>query len=144
MMEQVAEFVANHTLLVGALVLVGGMLIWNIFSGLLFGVENLAPLAATQLINHQDALLLDVREDSEYAEGHILNSQHIPLGALAGKIGSLEKQRERPMVIACRSGNRSAHACRLLKKHGFTQVYNLQGGMMAWQNANLPVVRGKR
>jgi rhodanese-related sulfurtransferase len=143
-MQQLAEFVANHTLLVMALAGVGGLLVWNLFSGLISGVENKPPMAATQLVNHQDALILDVREDSEYAEGHILNSMHIPLGSLKGRLGQLEKHRERPIIIGCRSGNRSAHACRVLKQNGFTQVYNLQGGMLAWQNANLPIVRGKR
>jgi len=143
-MQQLAEFAGNHTLLVTALAGVGALLLWNLFSGLITGVENMSPMAATQRVNHQDALILDVREDSEYAEGHILNAVHIPLGSLGGKIGQLEKYREHPIIVGCRSGNRSAHACRLLKRNGFTQVYNLQGGMLAWQNANLPVLRGKR
>lgn len=143
-MQQLAEFVANHTLLVTALVGVGALLVWNVFSGLIYGVEGVAPMAATQLVNHEDALILDVREDSEYAEGHILNSTHIPLGSLKLKLSQLEKYRERPIIVGCRSGNRSAHACRLLKQEGFSRVYNLQGGILAWQNANLPVIKGKR
>jgi rhodanese-related sulfurtransferase len=143
-MQQLMEFVANHPLLVTALIGVGGLLLWNIFSGMLSGVENLAPMAATQLVNHQEAVIVDVRENDEYAEGHILNAIHIPLGGLKGKLGQLEKYRERPLIAACRSGNRSAHACRLLKQNGFTQVYNLQGGMLAWQNASLPIIKGKR
>jgi rhodanese-related sulfurtransferase len=95
------------------------------------------------MINHQDAVLIDVREDGEFAEGHILNAIHIPLGALSANLNRLEKYRNAPIIVGCRSGNRSAHACRLLKKKGFENVYNLHGGILAWQNANLPVVTGK-
>ncbi len=143
-MEQLIEFAGNHPFLMTGLVVVSGLLTWNLLGGVISGVENLGPMAATQLINHQDALVLDVREDSEFSEGHIINALHIPLGSLGGRIAQLEKHREQPIVISCRSGNRSASACRMLKKKGFEKVYNLQGGILAWQNANLPVVTGRK
>ena len=63
----------------------------------------------------------------------------IPLGSLKERMGELEKYRDQPMVVVCRSGNRSGSACALLSKQGFTQVHNLGGGMMGWQGSNLPV-----
>ena len=83
--------------------------------------------------------LIDVREQNEYDAGHVINSKLIPSGKLLERIGELEKYRERAIVVMCRSGQRSASACALLGKQGFTQVHNLQGGVMAWQKAGLPL-----
>ena len=98
-------------------------------------------MEATQLINHHDALILDVREDQEYAGGHVPSSKHIPLRQLSGRIQELEKFRDKPIIAVCRSGARSGHGCSVLRKNGFEQVYNLNGGMSAWQQANMPVER---
>jgi rhodanese-related sulfurtransferase len=95
--------------------------------------------AALQLINHKDAVVLDVRERSEYDAGHVLNSKFIPLGKLKERMGELEKYKDRPIVVVCKSGNRSGTACFLLAKQGFTQAYNLAGGVQAWQKSQLPL-----
>ncbi|HEU0234109.1 MAG TPA: rhodanese-like domain-containing protein, partial [Gallionella sp.] len=91
------------------------------------------------LINHKNALVLDVREEGEYKLGYILNSTLIPLGKLNERIGELEKYKEQPIVVVCRSGQRSATACVTLGKRGFAQAYSLAGGVTAWQKANLPL-----
>ena len=117
----------------------GAMLFWSFFGNRIRGIKEVDHIAATQLINHKNALILDVREQGEYDAGHILNSKLIPVGKLAGRIGELEKYRERPIVVVCRSGQRSASACAYLGKQGFTQAYNLSGGVMAWQKASLPL-----
>jgi rhodanese-related sulfurtransferase len=92
-----------------------------------------------QLINHKNAVVLDVREASEYDSGHVLNSKLLPLGKLKERIGELEKFKDQPIVVVCRSGNRSGTACFILGKQGFGQVYNLAGGVRAWQKSNLPL-----
>ncbi|MDD5059326.1 MAG: rhodanese-like domain-containing protein [Sideroxydans sp.] len=117
----------------------GGMLIWSFIGNRVRGIHDIDHIAATQLINHKNALLLDVREKSEFESGHILNSKHIPLGKLGERIGELEKFRERPIVVVCRSGQRSASACAYLGKQGFAHAHNLEGGVMAWQKASLPL-----
>ncbi len=119
----------------------GAMLFWSFFGNRIRGIKEVDHIAATQLINHKDALILDVREQSEFDSGHILNSKHIPLGKLHDRLGELEKYRERPIVVVCRSGQRSSSACALLGKQGFAQVVNLGGGVIAWQKANLPLER---
>ena len=119
----------------------GVMLFWSYFGNRLRGIKEVDHIAAMQLINHKNALMLDVREQSEYAAGHVVNSKLIPLGKLKERIGELEKYRERPIVVICRSGQRSASACALLGKQGFSQAYNLNGGVMAWQKASLPLER---
>jgi rhodanese-related sulfurtransferase len=140
-MEQILEFAGNHYLLTSALVLIVGAIIATHLGNQLRGISNVSPVEATNLINHEKAVILDVRENNEYQEGHILNSIHIPLGTLNGRLNELEKHKEKPIIISCRSGHRSGNACVTLKKNGFIKVYNLGGGIMAWQNANYPLTR---
>lgn len=143
-MEQFVEFVGNHPLLFFSFAGVLGLLVWNILGDSIQGIDNITPQTATLKINHDEALVLDVREDSEFAEGHILEAMHIPLGSLSAKINSLEKYRQHPIIVSCRSGNRSGHACRVLKKNQFEQVFNLKGGVIAWETAGLPLTKGRK
>ncbi|MBI5919574.1 MAG: rhodanese-like domain-containing protein [Nitrosomonadales bacterium] len=117
----------------------GGMLLWTFIGNKVRGISEVTTTAATQLINHKDALVLDVREQDEFNGGHILNAKLIPHGALVTRIGEIERHRDLPVVVVCRSGMRSAMACATLKKQGFTQAHSLSGGMIAWMKANLPV-----
>lgn len=143
-MENLSEFVANHTFLVLAFATVAGMLAWSFFGPGLQGYSQVEPTQAVQLINHEDAIIVDVRESAEYSQGHILDSLHIPLTSLDTQLDKLEKYRERPVILACQSGNRSGHGCRTLKQNGFDKVYNLRHGMTAWYNAGMPVTKGKK
>lgn len=133
------QFVSDNILPIFLALFSGLMLLWSIFGNRIRGIKEVDCPAALQLINHKNALVLDVREDSEYNMGHVLNSRHIPLGKLKERIGELEKYREQPIVLVCRSGSRSGTACSILDKNGFAQTYNLAGGVAAWQKANLPL-----
>ena len=133
------QYLQNNIWTVMIAVMSGSMLLWSFFGNRLRGIADVDIVEALQLINHKSALVLDVREDSEYKSGHILNAKWIPLGKLAERVGELEKYREQPIVVVCRSGNRSATACSLLGKQGFTQAVNMAGGVMAWGKSNLPL-----
>lgn len=135
------QFIHNNIWLFMIAVISGIMLLWSFVGNRLRGIREADTAAALQLINHKDALVLDVREANEFKGGRLLNAKHIPLGKLRERVGELERYREKPLVVVCRSGNRSATACSMLGREGFTQVYNLSGGMMAWQKAGLPVER---
>jgi rhodanese-related sulfurtransferase len=135
----VLQFLQNNFWVFTLALTSGVMLFWSFFGNRLRGIKEVDHIAAMQLINHKNALMLDVREQSEYAAGHVVNSKLIPLGKLKERIGELEKYRERPIVVVCRSGQRSASACALLGKQGFAQAYNLNGGITAWQKASLPL-----
>ena len=143
-MQQFGEFFLNHWELFLALGFILVMLAYQMFGNRLHGYENADPLAAVQLMNREDAVVVDVRGDDEFREGHIADAIHIPLPALASRAGELEKYKDRPLILGCRSGSRSAGACGILSKQGFEKLYNLSGGMMAWQNANLPVASGRK
>ena len=140
-MDLYINFVSHNWMLIIALVVILVMLFLNLFGNKLRGYEVIDPVASVKLINHEDAVVLDVRENNEYHNGHILNSIHIPQGNLASRITEIEKYKAKPIIVGCRSGHRSGHACALLKKQGFETVYNLKGGVMAWQSVNLPLTR---
>ncbi len=143
MEQQIIEFVGNNAGWFLALSVVLGLLVWSFLGDMVTGLKSLLPQEATLLMNHENAVVLDVREDNEYAQGHILNSVHIPLSTLTDKMERLEKYRNRPIIASCMSGNRSGRACGVLKKNGFENVHNLKGGIIAWQNASLPLTKGK-
>jgi rhodanese-related sulfurtransferase len=135
------QFIQTNIWLILVTVISGVMLLWSFIGNRIRGIRETDCAAALQLINHKDAVVLDVREANEVKAGRLLNAKHIPLGKLRERIGELERFREKPLVVVCRSGSRSATACALLSREGFTQVYNLSGGIMAWQKAGLPVER---
>jgi len=139
-MQQYLEFAANHPVLIGAFVLILGALIWNLLRESASGL-NIDPGEATLKINHEDAVVVDVRSIKEFSEGHILHAENIPLNGLKNQLPVLEKYRQRPIIMVCHSGSRSGVAATTLRKAGFEQVYNLRGGMLAWENAGLPVKR---
>jgi len=140
MEQQLLEFAGNHPLLVAAFMAVLTALIWNLVTDP-GGKNAVDPLTATSMINHDDAIVLDVRSMAEFKDGHIVNAINIPLNGLGNNVKQIEKHRDKPIVTVCRSGSRSGSACAILRKHGFENVKNLRGGMLAWENSSLPVKR---
>lgn len=136
--ERLLEFVKNHWELVLAFVSIAIFLLYDLIS---VDKDSLDPLEAVKIINHQDALVVDVRPMADFTKGHIIHAMNFPLSNLLKQLSALEKYKERPIIMNCDSGARSAHACKQLRQQGFTQVYNLRGGILAWENANLPVTR---
>jgi rhodanese-related sulfurtransferase len=135
------QFIIDNFMAVSLMVASGAMLLWSFFGNRLRGIKEVDHVGALQLINHKNAMVLDVREPSEFEGGHVLNAILIPLGKLKERVGEIEKYRETPIVVVCRSGSRSGMACAALAKQGFSQAHNLAGGMVAWQKANLPVAK---
>lgn len=140
-MQQITEFVTVNWDLCLVLVIILFMLA-RTYQGASY-LKGLRPMGAVQKMNSQDALILDVRSDEEYKIGHITHSIHIPVDKLLSRIVELDKYKNKPIIIGCRSGNRSAQAGAILHKNGFGELYNLLGGMVAWQSANLPLTSKK-
>ena len=137
-MQQLIEFTMNHWILVLTFVVVAGFLVFNMLIG---DKDAVDPVVATELINHQDAVVVDVRPAADFNKGHIINAISIPSNGFANQMGVLNKHKGKPIIISCRSGAQSSTATVQLKKAGFEQVYNLKGGILAWQSANLPITR---
>jgi len=131
------KFVMDNIYLVAVALVSGSMLVWPLLrrGG---GGPRVTASDAVQLINKHDAVVVDIREPSEYAAGHILNSRNVPLKELDSRVKELARFKEKPVIVACDTGNRSRGGVAALKKLGFSQVYNLAGGLGAWQQAGLP------
>jgi rhodanese-related sulfurtransferase len=139
-LSRLPEFAANHWDLFAALALVLLMLYGGPVLRRIRGYHEATVPQGVQIIN-RDAVVIDVRDDSEVKQGMIADARHLPLGSLDGRIKELDSARNKPLLVVCRSGHRSAIACGKLRKHGFAEVYNLKGGMLAWLNAGLPVIK---
>lgn len=136
----ILTFLSEHLFLVTLALVSGGMLVWPLIRGGAGG-SALSTLQATQLINREDAILLDVRDAAAYAQGHIINARNIPIAHLEERAGELAKQKgkTRPIIVHCDSGARSGAALPILTKQGFEKVFTLAGGITAWKAAGLPV-----
>ena len=140
-MEQLIEFAGNHLFLVGGFVVVLALVIKAEFEHQSGKANQMDPTAAIRLMNNDDAIVLDVREAADFSNGHIKNARNIPLTSLKSQLDSLIKDKNKPVLAYCRSGNVSGKACRILKNSGFSDVHNLSGGILNWQEANLPLTK---
>lgn len=132
------EFVRNNILLIAVAAASGAMLLWPLIRRQTGG-PWVDTVQATQLINREDGIVLDVRESVEYAQGHILGARNVPMSQLEKRAAELDKLKSKPVILCCASGNRSTRAVGLLKARGLEKVFNLSGGFAAWQQAGLPV-----
>jgi rhodanese-related sulfurtransferase len=132
------KFILDHIFTVAVAVLSGGALLWP---ALRLPGRRATPLQVTQMLNRGKAILVDVRGADEFAAGHLRDAKHIPLGELAGRIGELDKVKNRTVIVVCQSGTRSDKAARQLAAAGFADVYSLEGGIKAWTAAGLPVTK---
>ena len=98
-------------------------------------------LEATQLINRARTTILDVRTPEEFAAGHLRDAKNIPLSDLGSRIGELDKQKTKAVVVVCKQGTRADKAVKMLQKAGFDDVVSLDGGLTAWTAAGLPTVK---
>lgn len=142
-MDQFLEFSNNHTMPVGSFMALLGFIIFTEYRVLTQKFSVVSPSGAIQIINQDDSLLIDVREKNEIKDAAIAEYKHIPLGSVSGRLSELNKYKDKDIIVYCRSGHRSASACRTLTNNGFEKIHNLKGGIMAWQDAQLPIVRGK-
>jgi rhodanese-related sulfurtransferase len=116
----------------------GAMLLWPYVRRANAG-PSVTPSQATQLINREDALVVDVRDPGEYGASHILGAKNLPLSSIGSGAQLAAKRKDRPLIVYCDTGNRSGKAAAALKGQGYTKVLNLSGGLGAWQQAGLPV-----
>jgi rhodanese-related sulfurtransferase len=134
------DFVKNNLLLIALAVVSGVMLLWPLLRRGTGG-PSVTTLQATHMINREDAVVLDVRETAAFAQGHILGARNVPLADLERRLPEFAKFKARPLIVLCESGNRSGNAVGVLRRNGFDKVFNLAGGLAAWQQAGLPVAK---
>lgn len=140
-MEQVGEFVTNHWILVSALAVIVAMLASNIAASIGGAGRQLTPGQAVQIINRESAVVVDLRDAKQYGEGHIVSALNVSMTNLPERLKDLERHRERALLLYCAAGNEAGRAGGILKKHGFSRLYTLRGGLAAWRQDNLPLSR---
>jgi rhodanese-related sulfurtransferase len=128
-----------NLVLFGLAVTSAGMLLFPLFTrGMRPGAE-VGPSEAVMLINRKDAVVLDVRDEGEYAAGHINNARHVPEKQLDERMKELEKLKNKPVIVSCAAGRRSSAVAESLRKQGFADVVALRGGISAWLQAGMPL-----
>ena len=137
-MPQIIEFFGNHPYLLAGL---AGSIIFIVISEIRLraGPRGISTAEAVRAINDEDALVLDVRNASEYKTGHIINAKNLPVSSLVDEIGSLVKDKSKPIIAYCKSGSQSSAACQSLLKAGYEKVCYLKSGLYSWQEASLPM-----
>ncbi len=138
-----SAFVGRNPLLSMALVGLTIAIIINEFSPLFRGYKTLRPAQLTALINREGALVVDMRSYNDYEKGHIAGAKNLPPNQFDPEAKPLAGAKESPVVLVCQSGATAGGGARQLKRAGFTQVHVLDGGIAAWQSADLPLVKGR-
>ena len=134
------DFIRNNLLLFVVAFASGAMLLWPLVRRSAGG-PWVSAAQATQLINREDALVLDVRDPGEYGAGHVLGAKNLPLAKVASGAGEVAKKKDATVIVYCDTGERAGKAAGALKKLGYGKVVKLAGGLAAWKQAGLPVER---
>ena len=132
-------FVTENLFLIIIALVSGGMLLWPTIAGRASAAVSLDPLGATRLMNDENPTVIDLRDAADFDRGHLINAKNIPADQLEGRAGELSAKR--PVLLYCDSGARSGRAASKLRADGREDIFSLTGGMAAWTQASLPVVK---
>ncbi len=135
------KFITDNIMYVALALASGGMLLWPLLRRGMAGNggNEVSTAQATQLINRENALVIDVRDAQQFASGRVLNARSLPAAEIETRAGELSRYKERPLILCCDSGLRAQAAVAPLRKLGFERVVVLQGGLAGWRAAGLPI-----
>ena len=139
-LPSMVEFASQNIMLVMLFLISGGMLVWPSIAKVAGGgSREVGTLETTRFMNTGNALVLDIRDNAEFNGGRIPKSKNMPLAEIDKRVDEISRFKDKPLIVTCRNNMRASAAVKLLKKHGFTDVYQLSGGFGAWQQASLPI-----
>ena len=136
-------FAGRHPILLLALAGLTLAIVFNELASLLRGVKGVGPAALTALINRDNALVVDLRPQADFEKGHIAGARNVQMSQFDPENKQLAAARSLPVVLVCKAGQTSSGAAARLRKAGFERVYVLDGGIGAWQQADLPLAKGR-
>lgn len=142
-LQDLLAFAERHMLLSMGLVALTVALIYTEVARLFRGYTAVRPAGLTALINRDDAVVLDLSAQADFEKGHIAGAKSVPAADFTPEHKRVPNAKTAPVVVTCRTGQASADAATKLKKAGFEKVYWLDGGIAAWQQAELPLVKGR-
>lgn len=137
-MELFFAFLAQQALLAGAFVV---LVVLYFVTEARRGGLAVTPQHLVNLTNRENALVVDLRDGADYRAGHIAGAIHLPLKDVASRLSDLQGRENQPVVLVCKHGQAAGGAGKILRAHGFQQVFRLGGGMHEWENARLPLVK---
>lgn len=140
-MEIYSEFITNHSTLFIALLIIVVFLVQTIFTDATRKYNMVSAPEATNLINREEAVVIDVRNQNEFKAGHIAGAINIPLTDIKQGSDKLKKYEGKPLLIYCKASTESGEACKLLSKEGKKNLHCLKGGVQSWQDASMPLIQ---
>ncbi|ALA80749.1 MULTISPECIES: rhodanese-like domain-containing protein [Stenotrophomonas] len=141
--EELLAFAGRNPMLSAALVGLTVAIIVTEIRRLFRGFKGIKPAELTQLMNAGGTVVVDLSASGDFEKGHIAGSRNAQASAFGPDNKLVANAKQSPVVLVCRSGNASETAAKALKKAGFEKVYVLDGGIPAWQQAELPLVKGR-
>jgi len=139
LMERYIAFFTQHWILGLLLVVVVLAIMIYEFGAKAVGPKRISAQVAVGLINHEHAMVIDLRDCSSFKQGHIINATNILADELEQKITILTKHRNKQIILVCGGGQQSLRAPKIFARNDFIHVNILNGGMRAWREASLPV-----
>ncbi|MEM8941328.1 MAG: rhodanese-like domain-containing protein [Pseudomonadota bacterium] len=137
-MELFFEFASQQWIIFAALAVAIGMLVFHESQK---AGPTVSPQQAINLINAEDGVFVDLRDASDFKQGHIVDAVNIPFSKITDGESQLNTYRQKPVVLVCKMGQHSGAAGKQLRSAGFEKVYKMAGGMLEWTNMQLPTVR---
>ncbi|SFR57283.1 Rhodanese-related sulfurtransferase [Marinobacter daqiaonensis] len=137
-MERLFEFVVNHYILVSVF---AALLIALVLLESRRGGKKVSAQEAVNMINRDEAVVVDIRDRKDFNEGRITGSVHIPLNAIKDRAGELKKHKDKTIIVVDKMGQHSAMAVKQLNAEGYDNVVRLSGGIGDWRASNLPLVK---
>ena len=141
--DRLLEFAQQNFLASAGLVALTLFIVYTEVARRLTGYKRLSPAQLTDLVNREDALVLDVSATTDFDKGRIAGAKNLPAVQFAPDHKLLGKDKDKPIAVVCRTGQASTDVAAKLVKAGYTRVHLLEGGVPAWQQAELPLVKGK-
>lgn len=141
-MEHLGQFISNHWQLWLAFVIILVITFVNELYSQKKRAKELSTGAAVEMMNNEQAVVIDVRDAQTYSAGHIIGAIHASADDFSQQ--RMDKHKNKPIIFVCAKGLQSATLAAKVRTQGFTQPMVLAGGIEAWQAANLPLVKGKK
>lgn len=139
-MESFIAFVIDHWLLASVWL---ALLLALLYNESLRGGNLLSPQQATALINEHNALIVDIRSEAEFRSGHLPQAINLPSAELCARLQQMHTDKQRPILLVCKTGQNTGSVGVQLKKAGFGAISRLRGGMLEWQGQSLPLIKSK-
>lgn len=138
-MDQLIEFFTKNYILLIGLIIVVLMIVLNEIKILKTSGSSITSKQAVLLYNKEEAVFFDMRSIADFNNGHIPGAVNTPETTVEDKIKSLQKYKDKPVIVYCANGNTTGKFCKILRENEFTNILNLKGGITAWKEDNLPL-----